>query len=380
MKGEFVKYRLAILMLPLMASSSCVWAQSSVTLYGIISTGIGYVNNEGGKSVVQMFSGANQNNRWGLRIREDLGGGFAALAQLENGFSSTNGTLGQGGRMFGRQAFVGLGSNRYGTVTFGRQYDMMWDYLDRYEPQAFGPGFGTTLGDSDNVEGNFRYNNSVKYVSPNFGGLTFEGLYAFSNKAGDFSQNRAWSAGAGYDNGRLRLAAAYLSIDQPGIANPNGAVTDDYAGAPFALFHTSPLDSKVGVKHQEVAAAGGLYRIGAFSIAGMYSNVHFTYLDNTGVNLNNYDVIGLYQLTPALTVSAAWLYTNGRYQGVNANPHWHQAQMSVDYFLSKRTDVFAFANYVRASNGPLAPAVIFQASPSSTRNQLLLLTGIRHLF
>ncbi|PXW28651.1 porin [Paraburkholderia caballeronis] len=375
-----MKTRLVLLILCSGMCSSPSWAQSSVTLYGIISTGIGYVNNEGGKSAVQMFSGANQNNRWGLKIREDLGGGLAALAQLENGFSSTNGTLGQGGRMFGRQAFVGLGSNRYGTMTFGRQYDMMWDYLDRYEPQAFGPGFGTTLGDSDNVEGNFRYNNSVKYVSPNFGGLTFEGLYAFSNKAGDFSQNRAWSAGVGYDNGSVRLAAAYLSIDQPGTANANGAVTDDYAGAPFALFHTSPLDSKVGVRHQEVAAVGGLYRMGAFSVASMYSNVHFSYLDNTGVNLNNFDVIGVYQLTPAWVVSAAWLYTSGHYQGVSADPHWNQAQASVDYYLSKRTDVFAFANYVRASNGPLAPAVIFQATPSSTRSQLLLLTGIRHLF
>lgn len=375
-----MKIKLGILICSVSMISTSAWAQSSVTLYGIISTGIGYVSNEGGKSAVQMFSGANQNNRWGLKIHEDLGGGFAAIAQLENGFSSTNGTLGQGGRMFGRQAFVGLGSDRYGTVTFGRQYDMMWDYLDRYEPQAFGPGFGTTFGDSDNVEGNFRYSNSVKYVSPNFSGLTFEGLYAFSNSAGNFSQNQAWSAGAGYDNGRFRFAAAYLYLDRPGLGNPNGAVTDDYAGAPFALFHTSPLNSTVGVKHQEVAAVGGLYRFSALSVAGMYSNVHFTYLDNSGVNLNNFDVIGLYQLTPALTVSAAWLYTSGNYQGVSANPHWHQGQVSVDYFLSKRTDVFAFANYVRASNGPLAPAVIFQASPSSSRNQLLLLGGMRHLF
>lgn len=375
-----MKFKLGVLAVWLAMLSTQAYAQNSVTLYGIISTGIGYVNNEGGKSAVQMFSGANQNNRWGLKIREELGDGLAAIAQLENGFSSTNGTLGQGGRMFGRQAFVGLSSNRYGTLTFGRQYDMMWDYLDRYEPQAFGPGFGTTFGDSDNVEGNFRYNNSVKYASPNYGGFTFEGLYAFSNQAGDFSQNSAWSAGAGYDNGKFRLMAAYLHIDRPGTANPNGAVTDDYAGAPFALFHTSPLDKTVGVKHQEVFAAGGVYRMGPFSVAGMYSNVHFTYLDNTGVNLDNYDVIGVYQLTPALSVSAAWLYTNGRYQGVDANPHWHQGQVSIDYFFSKRTDVFAFANYVRASNGPLAPAVIFQASPSSTRSQLLLLTGIRHLF
>ncbi|CAE6877384.1 Outer membrane porin protein [Paraburkholderia aspalathi] len=149
-------------------------AQSSVTLYGLISTGIEYVSNEGGHSAAAMVSGANQNNRWGLRVIEDLGGGLKAVATLENGFGSTDGKLGQGGRMFGRQAYVGLSSDQYGTLMAGRQYDVLFDYLDRIEPQAMGPGLGTSVGSNDNVEGNFRYNNSVKYRSPNFVGLEFE--------------------------------------------------------------------------------------------------------------------------------------------------------------------------------------------------------------
>jgi GBP family porin len=362
------------------ALSTTAQAQSSVTLYGIISTGIGYVSNEGGKSAVQMFSGANQNNRWGLKVREDLGGGLAAIATLENGFSSTTGALGQGGREFGRQAFVGLSSRQYGTVTFGRQYDMLWDYLDRYEPQALGPGFGVTYGSNDNVEGNFRYSNSIKYASPNFNGLTFEGLYAMSNKAGAFQQNRAFSAGVGYDSGVFKVSAVYLSIQDPGLANSGGAVSDDYTPPPFALFHTSPLNSTVGVARQDVAATGGTVKLGQLTAAAMYSHVHYSYLDNTGVSLNNFDAIGAYQITPTLTLSAAYLYTSGRYQGVSADPHWNQGQVAADYFFSKATDVFVFVNYLRASSGPLAPAVIFQATPSSSRNQTLVLGGIRHLF
>jgi GBP family porin len=337
------------------------------------------VSNEGGSSNVKMISGANQNNRLGFRIREDLGGGLAAVGTLENGFNITTGTLGQGGRMFGRQAFVGLSSKQYGTLTVGRQYDMLWDYLDRIEPQAMGPGLGANVGSNDNIEGNFRYSNSIKFISPTVSGLNFEALYAMSNKAGDFSQNQAFSAGVGYDDGTRRFSVVYLQIDEPGLANPGGAVSDDYAGGSFQLFHTSPLNSSIGVRRQRVTAAGGQYNFGALSLAGLFSDVRYAYLDNTSMHLDNYDAIAVYRLTNAFYVSAAYLFTNASYGGIDASSHWHQGQLSADYFLSKRTDVYVFANYIHAS-GALAQAVILQTVPSSTRSQTLVLAGIRHLF
>lgn len=83
-------------------------AQSTVTLYGIIDAGISYTNNVKGGSLWQESSGKLGGNRWGVKGNEDLGGGLSAVFTLESGFYSTNGTLGQGGREFGRQAFVGL--------------------------------------------------------------------------------------------------------------------------------------------------------------------------------------------------------------------------------------------------------------------------------
>ncbi|WP_232071764.1 porin [Paraburkholderia pallida] len=374
-----MNYKLASLMV-LSTITAGAHAQSSVTLYGIIATGIEYVSNEGGHSAVAMVSGANQNNRWGLRIVEDLGGGLKAVATLENGFSSTNGELGQGGRMFGRQAFVGLSSTQYGTLTAGRQYDVLFDYLDRIEPQALGPGLGTSVGSNDNVEGNFRYNNSIKYRSPNFFGVEFEALYAFSNKAGAFQQNRAFSTGINYAKGPVQFAVAYLDLDYPGaVLNASGAVTDDYSGAPFALFHSSPLNSQVGVRRQQVIATGGEYDFGRVQLAGMYSNVQYSYLDHTSLHLNNVDAIAVYDVTPALFVSAAYLYTNGVYGGIVASSHWNTAQAAIDYFLSKRTDVYLYADYIRAS-GPLAEAVTFLNAPSSSKNQTAVLAGIRHKF
>jgi GBP family porin len=354
-------------------------AQSSVTLYGIISDAIGYVNNEGGKSAVLMITGGHQNNRLGFKINEDLGGGLAAIATLENGFNITNGTLGQGGRIFGRQAFVGLSSQKYGAVTFGRQYDMLWDYLDRLEPQASAMGLGDNVGSNDNIEGNFRYSNSVKYVSPKFDNVNFEALYAFSNAAGQFALNRAVSLGIGYDDGKRNFSVVYLNIDRPGLANPSGAVSDDYEGPAFQLFRTSPLNPAVGVRNQQVVAAGGQYVLGSVTLTGLFSDVRYRYLDETSLHLDNYDAAVSYQLTPALILSGAYLYTNGTYGGIDASSHWNQGQVGLDYILSKRTDVFFSTNYIRAS-GPLATAVLFLVSPSSSKSQIAAMGGIRHLF
>src|ERR1700688_50443 len=104
-------------------------AQNSVTLYGVIDEGFDYTNNVNGKKDYELQSGYAQGSRWGLKGAEDLGGGVKALFQLENGFDVNSGNLNQGGRMFGRQAYVGLSSAKLGTVTLGRQYDSVVDYL-----------------------------------------------------------------------------------------------------------------------------------------------------------------------------------------------------------------------------------------------------------
>ena len=76
-----------------------------------------------------LSTGNLSGSRWGIKGKEELGNGLAAIFQLEDGFDITNGTSGQGGRLFGRQAYVGLSDTRFGTVTLGRQYDSVVDYL-----------------------------------------------------------------------------------------------------------------------------------------------------------------------------------------------------------------------------------------------------------
>lgn len=355
-------------------------AQSSVTLYGLISEGITWASNEGGAHNYRLLSGSNQNNRVGFKINEDLGGGTQVLAQLENGFDITNGRFGQGGRMFGRQAFVGLSDARFGTLTAGRQYDMFWDYLTQFAAGVANTGLLATPGDADNLMGSWRYNNSIKYRSPSIAGFDAEAMYAFSNAAGQFSMNRAFSAGARFTRGPFQVAAAYVEMDSPGTANTSGAVTDDYSGAPFFLFRTSPLNAKAGVKRQRNYGLGGRYEVGhGIRLNAVIDAIRYTYDDGTSLSLNSYDISLSYTATPALTFATGYIYTSGKYGGLDANPHWNGAQVSVDYNLSKRTDVYVFDTFQRKS-GPHAVADVYLYAPSTSSTQNVVVAGIRHRF
>jgi general bacterial porin, GBP family len=371
----------------LCAATSSAWAQSSVSLYGIASTAIAWTSNAGGHGVAQELSGANQNNRWGLLISEDLGGGVSTVARLESGYFITNGGTGQNGRMFGRQAYIGLSDERAGTLTFGRQYDATFDFTAPYSISNATGMLLSSPGDVDNTMGSWRFNNSVKYLSPTIAGIDAELMYAFSNQAGDFALNRAYSAGLRYRLGPLQLAAAYTQMDGPGNVNPNGAVTNDYAGPAFFLFRASPLNSAEGVARQRTLAFGGRYVVSpSLQLNAMIDAVRFKYLDGTSLALDNYHVSVSYLPAPLLTLAAGYIYTSGRYGGLDANPHWNSVQLLVDYALSKRTDIYLFDDYQRRS-GPLqvngvslAGPALYLNEPSSSNVQNMVAIGIRHRF
>lgn len=167
-----------------MLLASSAFADSSVTLYGVIDQGIDYTNNSGGHSLWHIQDGTYDGvygSRWGLKGSEDLGSGLSTVFRLESGFSAENGQMRQGGRLFGRQAYAGISDNQFGTVTLGRQYDSVVDYLQPLTaPGVFG-GPIVHAGDIDNTDNSFRVDNSIKYTSPNISGLTFGGLYSFTN-------------------------------------------------------------------------------------------------------------------------------------------------------------------------------------------------------
>jgi predicted porin len=380
--GDVMK-KLVCACLSLFASSAS-FAQSSVTLYGVIEEGIGFTNNAGGHQAWQMQSGWVAGNRWGLKGNEDLGRGTHAIFTLENGFNLSNGALGQSGRMFGRQAFVGVQSDRMGTLTIGRQYDSIVDYLAPLTANGGWAGFIFSHPyDNDNTDDTFRVNNAVKYASLNYAGFKFGGLYSFSNQTGGFSNNRLYSLGASYSGGALSAAVAYLQANNGG-ANATGALSTD--------------DTNFIAQRQRILGAAANYTWEAATVGLVYthtaldaprSSVYFGTLP-AGVNslkFDNLEINARYQFTPGLFALAMYTFSEGHYDAAtgNSKPKWHQAGLMVNYSVSKRTSVYAQAAYQHAVDGDTGTALDSAYVPgaagiSSTQSQVMGRVGIQHVF
>jgi general bacterial porin, GBP family len=375
-------------------------AQSSVTLYGLVDSGISYANNVapklgavGGRKI-QETSGIGVPSRWGLRGTEDLGGGNVAVFVLENGFSVANGTLLQGSRLFGRQAYVGLGNKDLGTVTLGRQYESVVDFVGPFvSARQWGTQYGAHVGDIDNLYTTFRINNAVKYQSPTLRGITLGGLYAFSNQADGpngtgFANNRAWSVGGSFTRDALTLGVGHFHLSNPSAggtdgSNTSGAVVGDYAN-PTAIFYVRPVTS------HDVTAAGVAYALNAFTVGGAYTYAKLRYTDHTSFSMSNYEVNAKYRFTPALLAGVAAVYSIGDVEGASSianvsdgpHPHWLQFNAGLIYSLSRRTDVYGAVVYQKALNGALTAAIVNIGGPSGTnsRYQVATTIGLRHRF
>lgn len=196
-------------------STGIAHAQSSVTLYGAADDGLSYANNQGGKSSLQAVSGMPTGSRWGLTGVEDLGGGLQTIFTLENGFDLNTGELGQGGRLFGRQAFMGL-AGKFGTLTFGRQYDLVVDYVQPLAANGtWGGAYFSHAEDVDNINNSFVVDRSIKFASTDYGGFRFSGMYSLGGVPGQYGEDQVWSVAAGYDSGPLHIGGPISTFTIP---------------------------------------------------------------------------------------------------------------------------------------------------------------------
>ncbi|MBC8750811.1 putative porin [Paraburkholderia sp. WC7.3g] len=366
--------------------ASVAHAQSSVTLYGLIDAGLTYTSNVAHNSKWAAGSGGINQSRFGLRGSEDLGGGLKAIFTLESGFNVNNGKFANNNGMFNRQAFVGLSSAQFGTVTLGRQYDAAQDYLAPLT--ATGSWGGTYFAhpfnnDNLNTNGGLAVNNSVKYSSANYAGLTFGGTYGFSNQAGGFANNRQYSLGAAYQWQGLHLGAAYAQQNNP-AANASGASDGVLANTAGVL---------QGNFRQRQFGAAGSYGFGPATVGVAWTQSRIDNLVGAAPgqrqgHTNNYEVNGKYNVTPALGLGIAYTFTDARGYGINADGNdmktrYHQIGVQADYSLSKRTDVYAQAVYQHAM-GDGGVASIYSGDntvpTSSSKNQTAATVGLRHRF
>ena len=378
-------------------------AQSSVTLYGLIDAGVAYTSNvntstaikagtNAGGSEYQMISGLLSTSRWGVRGSEDLGGGLHAVFQLENGFTVNNGAFknsvaGNVPDLFGRQAWVGLTSDQYGSVTLGRQYDFIVDYI---QPQsATGVGWGGNLAahpfDNDDMDNSMRLNNSIKFSSASFGGVKVGAMYAFSNAAGESGNDNAYSLGANYSMGPVTLGAGYVQVNRstnPTYLNTTGAVS------------TTDNDGISTGGKMQIWGAAGQYKFGNAQVGLVYThsvtynvtslNYGLSGLTGSYVKFDNFEINGRYFLRPDLSVSAAYTYTMGGFNSASSgtvHPNFSTVVAQADYSLSRRVDLYVEGVYQRVSGGgTLFTAQDYNMGAATGNQQVTVGAGMRFRF
>ncbi len=236
--------------------------------------------------------------------------------------------------------------------------------------------------DNDNLNHSLRMNNAVKYASVDYSGLKFGALYAFSNST-DFQINRAYSFGASYANGPLRVAAGYLQI--------NGSNSTTNTGGAVDLAESSANGTggfQLGADRQRSFGGGVNYAFGPASLGLVYTRSEFSGSTSFGsahgtVNFDNYEINGKYALTPALNFGLAYVYTDAHVanNGSTADvPKWSQVDAQAVYSFSKRTDVYLEGIYQRAIGQGIVAFINNSGGASSTGNQVVTMVGMRTRF
>jgi predicted porin len=111
--------------------------------------------------------------------------------------------------------------------------------------------------DNDNADWDFRVNNSAKYVTPTYRGLTCEAMSALGDNADSFANNRMWGVTLNYHAGEFAAAASYLKMNSPGQTTSGAIATGQ-------LFEASSQQN-VGIAVH--------YRFPKFAVGAAWSHV-----------------------------------------------------------------------------------------------------------
>ena len=348
-----------------MAASGAM-AQSSVQVYGIVDSGLARVTNvnAAGDSVTKMPSLTSSfPSRIGFRGTEDLGGGLQAFFVLESGFAMDTGVSGQGNRLFGRAAQVGL-KGAWGTLTLGRQNNMT--YMSGLKTDVLGPHL-FAIGSIDPYLPNARSDNAIGYMGT-FNGLVVGATYSFGRDAsaaggpaatgcgGEVAGNskacRQYTGLLGYETKAWGLNASYDKL--------NGNT-----GAAFGLTSSANTDVRTTVN--------GYFMLGATKLgAGVIDRETKA---ATGLSESALWYFGASHPIGAYTIDAQWAKRDQK----NSNADVSMLVARLTYSLSKRTHVYGAVGRMD-NDGASAVALDAGGTVGVGMTQNGVMAGLRHHF
>jgi predicted porin len=364
----------------LAAIGSSAYAQSSVTLYGVLDAGMLYqstsaasfsptVKNLG--KVYRFKDGGIYASIWGMKGTEDIGGGYYVNFKLQGTFDSGTGKFGLSdtpgvAAQFNQFATVGV-SGPFGSVNAGRQIVPMAYAMaetDVRSGQYFGSiltawiGMNTAAGwpgtSTNGPIGALYDSNAIVYQSPTFGGVSAALEYAPGGVPGQFQGGTRESAVLKYSNYGLKLSAVYY----------NGHDTNP-----------GPTTVPTGLDNNRFWYLGALYTIKGFSVSASYSNGKNPAHSNL-VNLDLYSVGLGYRFAPDFQVTSGLYYMKDRNNSTNKST---EVAAGAEYSLSKATLVFGQVGYVN-NRGNATTTISYGAPVAPGMGTTAVNIGLRHYF
>lgn len=364
----------------LAAIGTSAYAQSSVTLYGAIDSGLLYQSTSAASfsptaknlgKVYRYKDGGIYSSFWGMKGTEDIGGGYYVNFKLQGVFDSGTGKFGLSdtpgvAAQFNQVASVGL-SGPFGSVNLGRQIVPMAYAMAETDVRA-GQYFGSILtawlgmntaagwpGTSTNGPIGALYDsNAIVYQSPSFGGVSGALEYAPGGVAGSFQGATRESAVLKYSNYGLKLSAVYY----------NGHDTNP-----------GPTTVPTGLDNNRMWYLGALYTIKSFSVSASYTNGKNPAHSNL-VDLNLYSVGLGYRFTPAFQITSGLYYLKDKNNSANKST---EIAAGAEYSLSKATLVYAQVGYVK-NKGDATTTITYGSPVAPGMGTTAVNIGVRHSF
>ena len=340
---KYFKARTCLVGSFVLGAAAPAFAQSNVTVYGVADAYVQF--GKGDSTTTRLESGGESGSRLGFRGSEDLGGGLSAMFKIETGIGLDTGTVTQGGRMWGRQALVGLGGS-FGSVSLGRQYTPHFSVIDDADPFGTGAGSAASSGIVSILA--TRANNSAVYSAPKFGPVSVTLL----GSLGEGAAGRFYSASIQYSANKLDAGLAFARQDH------------------FAA----------GEVNATAVILTGAYDFGPFKVTGGVQSVkNLTLAANTADDRRELFGGVIVPIGPGTLTAGVGTGKTKNVAGTKAT----QFSLGYDHALSKRTNLYTIATAI--SNGSATAYTADAAtgsgpSVSAGNDVRALLIGVRHRF
>jgi predicted porin len=368
------------------------YAQSSVTIYGLLDVGYSGINLKGSPETASntrttntIGNSYNTPSRLGFRGNEDLGGGTSAFFTIETGITANNSAV---STLINRQTFVGMAQRGLGRFAMGTQYGPIFTNMIETDPGRVNVTMGSIISPSQGTDGGqsasdaaytARFNNAITLRTEKISGFDAMALYSMNNRdatqtgttTGGTTNATAWALGANYNYKNLLATVNYQSIKNLSTGTTPSVSTASVGSISGAgINYVSGFTVANGTDNQLYAAV--VYDFKIFKAYLNYIDRQITSALNPNDQLNRsgqqIGIRGWYNSRIEGWASVG----NGRYQAYGTNnptANFTAYQVGSNYWLSKRTAVYAIAGSSQTSS---------TSAGSANGNQYAL--GMRHSF